>query len=438
MTLGWRSHGWGRSGRVAWSALALGLGLWAQTTATQTAKPDAAWQTSAAVTQGMDSNIFMSFDHPTTAATTDMQLSLARHWLWPHSGFSLLYVPTGEIFAGHSELNYFGQSGAADWSYRWRHTTLDWSSHAERMPERAGNLQAGLSGVAAVASNTQAMALATVLSGAMTGLRLTHQYSLRSSWSANVSAGLQSFTQDKRLAANLAAGSSALQQPQSNAHTLGAGLGWSYQMTPRRSFGLNAGQTEMFYAHPSRRLLYTNVEASLTQQLSSAVSVFVRGGPAWNHTSGTLTRPLPGQSYSAGAGIDLVQGQTHYGASWSHAETAGYVPGGITTDTLALDYGLSWGRSWSGSISLGRSLYRGFYGVTPAGGAGGEHSVYAAAQLSYRIATAWTMQAWGSYSTQTLPMYAETGVGGPAVAISQPIARGRYGVGLFYQPGGAR
>ena len=416
---------------TAWGALAalgLGMRLWAQAPAAGSA---GGWQTSAQVTQGLDTNVLLSTSNPQASATTHYQFSLGRSWLGPRSRFSATFSPEGQVYAGHSALNYVAETYEQSWTYAWQHSTLSWSSSAERMPERASQALGGGIGSAGAAAASLSLELATLLTSGTSTLDFMHQYSPRSSWTATATGGLQVFNRDAQLLASLAPGNPlTLLATTSHAHSAGGSLSWSHQMTQRRSVSLSANASQMWNSHPAQSLLYSSLKATVQQQLGGGVSLAVGGGPAWNRILNPQARPasatgLPATGYTASADLTMQHGHQQYGATWNRSEQVSLIPGGVTTQLLGLQYSVQLGSSWSASASAG---YSQFAGVNASSGGAQPGSTYIAGQISYRIASDWSLQTAFSFNSQSLLM-----VGGG----SMPLRRAHASFGLSYQSGGA-
>ncbi|HUX66433.1 MAG TPA: hypothetical protein VMV31_02980 [Terriglobales bacterium] len=413
-------------GPLACGALlgALGVGLRAQAAPA----PAPGWQFSGQVQQGFDSNVLVSPTHPESDATTQLLLSLGRKWTGPGWSFSAAYLPEAETFARHTSLGYVAQSYRQDWQYALgRHTRLSWTANAARYPERGG-----APGMAAGGQTANlAMALGSVLSNASSTLTLSHQYSLRASWSAGVNGGVQAFSPDTSLLAQLPANTLAPARSQSRIG--GGSLGWSYRLSQRRTLQISATDTEMWFTNPAQRLRYGNVQVSLQQQLGSGYSLQLGAGPSWSwrlqRGPGAALANLPGQSYAANASLTHQVGRSQYGLSWEHGVQAGTVPGGVTTDMLGLQYGLQWGQAWSGSLGLGRNAFTGQASAQAPPASQHQESLYASGQLSYRIVNDWTLQVHASFMTQAIP------TSSPLLA---QLRRLQCSLGIAYQSGGAR
>ncbi|HVA62668.1 MAG TPA: hypothetical protein VNF74_03000 [Terriglobales bacterium] len=408
-------------------AAALGTGLRAQAPA---AGPGG-WRVSGELAQGVDSNIELALDHPQADTTTQLQLGLERSWSGPHWSFRASYDPTAVAYARHPKLDYLSNAYQQVWSYALGpHTQIIWRSDAERYPERGGAPTGGLAPLAATANASQAMALGSVLTGANTNFALNHQYSLRSNWSASVSGGLQAFSADTSLGTAGASGFSPTALL-GHTHTVAANLGWSYRVGSATSVQVGAEQSFMTYSGLGQQVRYSNVQASVQQKIGSVLSLQLGAGPAWNHT---LTRAaaaaafhLPGTSYAANAILAAHSGRSQYGLSWQHGTQAGFTPGGLTTDVLALQYSLQWSPSWSAGLSVGQS--RNAAASTTAAGGPTQDSGFASAQLLCRVASRWSLQANASYFTQAEPT---------ARGATQPFRRLQASIGLSYTSGGAQ
>ncbi len=404
---------------VGWTvaAFSLGLGL-----AAQAPPATGGWQTLAQVTQGFDSNVLLSTSQPQASATTLYSFSLGRVWAGPRGSFSASFQPQGEMFAGRPALNYLAESYQQVWSYAWPHTALTWTTSAERMPERARNMMSTGSSAESAGSP---LALAMVVSGGTSTLSLMHQTSPRSRWRVNAVTGLQVFTQDLTLLANLLPDNPLRLQFSSRTRSAGGGLGWTYELTPQRSITLSTNASQMWYSHPAQALLYTSVEAELSQQIGSGLSLNVSAGPAWNRVLNAAAgsrAALPGSSYTAAAGLSWQHNRSQYGLSWNRSEQSSLVPGGVTTQVVGLHYQREWGRAWSAGVGGGFSQFAGLAG-------GGRNGTDASAQISDRVAAGLSLVASAGYDVQSLP------AGGGGVL---PLRRTAVSLSLTYQPGGAR
>ncbi len=411
----------------AFAALGLGLHLWAQApVSAAAANANSNWQFSAQLNQGWDSDPLLSLSHPRGDTTTQLQLTLGRRWAGRNWSFDASYTPEGMSYTSNPKLDYIAQTFQQNWTVALGpHTQFSWTATAQRFPERSGGMSTG-AGVAALASSGQTLALATVVSGAGTGVSWNHQSSLRSTWNASLTFAQQWFSVDSALAgANAAAFRSAISQSRS----LGGGAGWKYDLTPERSLRLSMAANQLWYGAAAPPMQYANLQLAFSQALGGGMVLTLGAGPSWNHYS----RPpagvaagtqLPTLGYAASASLlagNPTSGQ--YGIAWNHAEQMGQAPGGVTTDSLALQYAWQWGRSWSATTSIGENRFAGV-----AGSPGGQESVLAAGQLSWRIASAWSLRANADYNGERLPV--------SPVALAQ-FRREQYSLGLQFQPGGA-
>ncbi|MGH9480923.1 MAG: hypothetical protein ACRD1L_02425, partial [Terriglobales bacterium] len=354
---------------------------------------------------------------------------LGGRWAGPRWSFTNAYTPQGTNYARHTKLDYFAQSYEQDWNYAASpHTQLVWSLSAQRFPERAASPQAGGLSLAATAAASQSVALATVLSGGSSSLNLSHATGPHTTLTAGVNGTEQYYATDASLAASQ--GLPAPSVLNSQARSLGGNLGWSEQLTKTTSVQLAGAGSQTWFVGNGERVRYGNLQASLQHRLGAAYSVQLGGGPAWTRTVGgtanpTPTAPLPSLGYAANAALTGTSGRSNYGLSWSHADTAGLVPGSITTDLLALQYGMHFGRSWSASVSVGHSSGHGVTAVALPS----LDSAFGSGQINYRVASGWSVIANASYFTQMEP----TGVG-----TTGHFRRLQAAAGIAYQPGGAR
>ena len=405
------------------AVLALGLGVSAQAPAAG-ASP---WTAAARFTQSESTNIFASLTQSQSDVTSQLQLDLGRQWSGENWSFSANYAPEYTAYARFGQLDYFAQSYQQAWQYALGpHTSLIWSASAERYPERG--TAPGLTGLTAVASASQPLALGAVTSGGDTNLVWAHQSSLRSSWTANGTYSLQAFSPDTGLAN--APGSTVALTPSSQSRSLGSGVGWMYTLSPSRSLNLSAQESEIWLSGQGQRRLYVNLQASLVQRLGSNFSVQAGVGPAEYWTLGALAAGIPRATTSYAANVRLTGqfGHSVYGLSWSHTQQTSLVPGSITTDLLALQYSNRWGANWSVSGSFGGSLGSSLTAVTPT--PGGNSSYFASGQLAYRLGADWALAASASLNSQSMPVL--TGAG------TLPLRRAQYGLEMSYQFGGSQ
>ncbi len=411
----------------AFAALGLGLRLWAQApVAVSSATANTNWQFSAQLNQGWDSDPLLSLSNPRGDSTTQLQLTLGKRWAGRNWSFDASYTPEGMNYTSNPKLDYIAQSYQQDWTVALGpHTQFSWTATAQRFPERSGGMSTG-AGVAALASTDQTMALAMIASGGNTAIAFHHQSSLRSTWNANLTYAQQWYSIDTALAGSAAA---SFLPGITGSHTIGGGGGWSYQLAPQSAFSLTVTGNQLWYGAAAPPMQYANLQASISQGLGGGMVLKLGAGPSWNHYS----RPpagvpagaqLPSLGYAASASLlagDATSGQ--YGITWDHAEQMGQVPGGVTTDSLAMQYAWQWGRNWSATTSIGENRFAGV-----AGSPGGQESVFASGQLSWRIASAWSLRANATYSGERLPV--------SSVALAN-FRREQYSLGLQFQPGGA-
>ena len=383
------------------------------------------WQASGQLLQGYDSNIFLTLAQPQADSTTQVRLSLARHWGGPHWSFTAAYTPQGFAYAAHSRLDYLAHAYQQDWIYGLGpHTQLHWTVNAERYPERGASPQIG-DGLAAVAVASQVLALETVLTGAQTSLTLSHQSSPRSTWTAGGVGALQAFRPDTALL-NQASPSFSESALRAQSRSGGGNVAWSYELRPERTLQLSALDNEMWFTNPYQRLRFADALVSIQQQLGGSVTLQLGAGPSWTwvlrNANGATAGNLPGQSYAANASLTKHQGHGQYGLTWQHADQMGLVPGGVTTDLLAVQYQWQSGH-WSAAVSAGRSSFAG-----AGGGSAAQNSLYAAGQLSYQVGAECWLRVSSSLNAQAVPLgFGTTG----------NLRRSQVSLGIVYQPWGA-
>jgi hypothetical protein len=405
-------------------ALELGLRLWAQAPAGAAGGgTNAGWQLTAEVDQGYDSDAMLSLARPQGDATTQLRLGVGRVWSGPTWSFSATYTPQAEAYARNVKLDYIAQSYGQTLEFATSaNTRWTWGASAERFPERGGAGLFGGGGLSGVSSASQALALATVLTGASTTFGVSHRSSLRSTWSASLSGGADWFAEDQAL---LGSGGGAPAAAGSNSRTAGANLGWSYVLGPQWSWSMSGSESLMQFSGNAQSVRYSALQTGVQREFGSQVTLALSAGPSWSQTRGgggaSAVAHLPALGYAANASLTVGQGQGQYGITWSHSLQMGLVPGGLATDVLALNYGLHGrGGAWSASASLGESRLAGSFGP------GMQDSLFASSQLSLRLASAWSLTANGEFIGQNLP-----GVAGQ-------FRREVITLGLLFAPGGAR
>jgi len=386
---------------TAVSLLSCCLGLAAQTTPAEQPSP---WQVTATLAEGINTNVLMALQKPHADSTSSLQLDLGRSWRGPTWSFIATYHPQAMDFARNRRLDYIAQTYNQAWQLSLGpHTQMSWTFDFNRYPERGGAPQAAGGGVAGVAIASQALGLQSVLQSADTTVSLTHQYSLRGSWNAGITGAQQSFTPDLRLLGSLPAGT--LAPPRSRTSSGAGNLGWDYELVPGRRLRLSGEDSELWFSNPAQRMRYDYVQASISQDLGAGVVLQIGAGPSWNSVlqSAALQKQLPGVSYAGNASLITQQGNTTYGITWQHSEQAGLVPGGVATDNVAMQYGLTWGRGWNASASLGEGRFAGV-SSTPGTASQGQDSVFAAANLGWKISSGWMLVANANWMSQTLPV----------------------------------
>lgn len=405
-------------------AAGLGLHLRAQTPAAAGAGASASpWIASLQYTQGYDSNVTLAAVHPAGDSTSQLALQLGGQWQGPRWGFLATYDPSGGAYLHHTELDYFGQSYQQDLSYAASpHTKIDWSAAAAHYPQRGGLPGFAAGGLTGAVGSSQGLGQASVLTNGSTSLGISQQYSQFSSWSASINGSENAFSPDQRLL-NV---NNGLRNTIQSQHSLsyGGNLGWSHQVSETRSLTLGANDNEIQYSNGGSRLRYVSVEAGVDQKLGGPWSMHLGGGPSWTQNLGGVSiGSLNGWGYAADASLTAQEGRTTEGVSWDHSTRASLAPGGLATDTVALQLGAGWGRNWSGSIGTG------FSRLTNALGAGqSEFTSYVAAQLSHRLATAWWLQAGASFNSQPAAFFGQAG----------QLRRGGFTIGIRFQPVGAK
>lgn len=404
-------------------AAALGLHLRAQTPAAG-AGESSPWTAAAQFTQGYDSNVTLAAVHPQGDSSSQLALQLGGNWQGPRWGFFASYDPAAAAYLNHPKLDYFGQSYSQDLSYAAStHTKIDWSAAASHYPQRGGLPGVGAGGLAGAASASQGLGQASVLTGGSTSLSISQQYSQFSSWSASVNGGENVFSPDHRLlTVNSALGNQGL-----NLHTLsfGGNLGWSHQVSEARTLTLGAGDSEIRYGSGGSKLRYVSAEAGVDQKLGGAWTAHLGGGPSWTQSLGGVSiASLNGWGYAADTSLTTQQGRTTEGVSWQHSTRASLAPGGLATDTIALQFGTQWGHAWSGSLGAGYSRLANALGPGHT-----EATTYTAASLSHRLATAWWFQASASFNSQPALFFGQSG---------GDLRRVEFNLGVRFQPLGAR
>lgn len=404
--------------------LAAGLGLHLRAQTPAAAGAASPWTAAVQYTQGYDSNVTFATNRPVGDATSQVALELGGQWQGPRWGFVASYDPAGGAYLHHSELDYFGQSYQQVLSYAASpHVKIDWSASASHYPQRGGLPGFAGSGLSGAVGASQGLGQATVLTNATTSLGITQQYSQYSSWSASINGSESAFSPDHRL---LNINTGILRSGIQSQRTLnyGGNLGWSHQVSESRSFTLGANDNEIQYSNGGSRLRFVSLEAGVEQKLGGPWSLHLGAGPSWTQNLGAVSiGNLNGWGYAADASLTAQEGRTTEGVSWDHSTRASLAPGGLATDTVALQLGSGWGRNWSGSIGTG------FSRLANAVGAGqSEFTSYVAAQLSHRLATAWWLQAGGSFNTQPAAFFGQAG----------QLRRGEFSIGIRFQPVGAQ
>ncbi len=403
------------------AALGLGLRLWAQAPAAASANPG--WQLSAELDQGYDSNAMLSLAQPQGDATTQLRLGIAREWIGPHWSLSAAYNPQAEAYARNARLDYVAQSYGQTLEFATSENThWTWGVSAERFPERGGAGLFAAGGLSGVSSASEALALATILTGASTTFAVSHRSSLRSTWSASVSGGADWFSEDQAL---LRSGGGAPGAAGSNSRSAGANLGWSYALGPQWSWSVSGTESIMQFSGNAQSVRYSALQTGVQRGFGGNVTLALSAGPSWSQTHGSAATSavahLPALGYAANASLTVGQGQGQYGITWSHNLQMGLVPGGLATDMLALSYGLQGhGGGWSASASLGESRMAGNLGP------GVQDSLFASSRFRVRLAAAWSITADGEYIGQTLP------------GVTGEFRREMFTLGLRFAPGGAR
>jgi len=385
---------------TAVSLLSCCLGLAAQTLPAEQAS---AWQAAATLTEGVNTNVLLGFQRPKADATTALQLDLGRSWKGPHWDFSATYTPQAMTFARNRSLDYVAHAYHQAWQAATSTKThMSWSLDYDHYPERGG-VPSAEGGVAGVAGASQALSLQSVLNTLSSNFSISHQYSLRGTWTAGATLGLQHFTPDRKLLENLPSGTPA--PPIAGTRSGSGTLGWSWKLSPDRALKLDGLDNELWFTNPAQRMRYTNAQIGLLQQFGPSVTLQAGVGPSWNEVlaSAAPFLRLPGQSYAANASLTTQQGNVQYGITWQHSEQMGLVPGGVATDNIAMQYGLHWGKGWKAVASLGEGHFAGVAAAS-SGANRGEDSIFSSGQLSWQINRRWLLAANANWMAQTLPL----------------------------------
>ncbi|MGH9485960.1 MAG: hypothetical protein ACRD1F_12985, partial [Terriglobales bacterium] len=143
----------------------------------------------------------------------------------------------------------------------------------------------------------------------------------------------------------------------------------------------------------SRR--YSNAEVTISEQISPALSLRAGAGPSW-----TFGQEGAGTGYAAEASLADERGATRLALEWSHALEPSFVPGGLTTDLMALEVEQDWSAAWRGSASWGLSRLGGFNTATASARAA-TAAQFLAGGLSY-TAGAWRLSLNSGWDRQDL------------------------------------
>lgn len=399
--------------------------MWAQSATP--ASPNS-WQISGQLRESVDSNVLLALQKPKADSSTQLQLALSRTWLGSRWSLAESYVPQATLYGANSKLDYLAQAFNQNLGYNLSpHTRLSWSTNLDRYPERGGAPQAGVAGLAATLSAGQPLAQDLVLTNLRTSLDLNHQYSLRGSWSAGFTLGRQGFSSDTAIEQAQTGSAAPLR---SHSDSIGGSGNWSYRLGPARTLSLGGSNSLLATTNPRQRLDYSNLQASITQQLGSVWSLQAGAGPAFTRViSTTATGYKNTHSYAANARLSRQLNGREYGLAWQHADQLGQIPGGLSTDMLALQLSQQWRQNWNAGLSLERSNYTSLLpgvGASPTEGTRAAWSV--SGQAGYQNSNGWTVMANLSYLTQTIPVV--TGQAGR-------FRRLQGGLGISYQIGGA-
>ncbi|MGH9479223.1 MAG: hypothetical protein ACRD1A_08335 [Terriglobales bacterium] len=380
------------------------------------------WQIQAQLSQGYTNNATVSITQPQADATTSLTLQLNRTWAGPHSNFFIQYTPQGMSFAKNTRLDYISQDYLQSWSLdATPHTKLSWTLNANRFPERGGMPGLGISSVGTVAAASQAMDLGTTLTQANSTFSLSHEYSLRSSWSASFAGRWMDFSPDHALTLEPGQPGPA---PASQSRSLDSNFTWSHQVSPDRSLTLGGTDTELWFSNPSQRHRYASAQVGLVQQLGAGMSLQLSGGPSWNWALGQQpnTTALPGNTYAAGATLSEQVGASQLDLSWQHSDQAGLIAGSITTDRLSVQAVRPLGKAWTTSASIGNNRTASLAPGTPA-----RSGLFASGEIAYRMAQ-WSLQANGTYYNQDVPV---------SLATLAQLSRLQLSLGVSYSLQGA-
>lgn len=353
----------------------------------------------AAFRQGYDSNIILSAK-PEGDTDSALSVNLAGQWSGPRWNFGVLYTPQAVTYARHTNLSYISQGYEQTLTYLASpQTQVAWSVNAAMYPQRGGVPGAGFGGVSGAGLAGEGLGAASDLTTGSTNFSVERQTSLRSSWMANVQAGWTAFSLDRQLLAALGTNSAAGPGEVAHSVTFGGSAGWSYRLSPQRSLTLSAGDSVIRYTRSGPKIQYSTATVQLSQQVGASWTLRAGGGPSWTQNQNAIALPgRQGWGYNASAGLVKQFGRSESGVQWQHTLQASYVPGGLSSDLVALQYRTQWAQNWSSSVEAGYS--RQFSPELDNGAARG--TAFVSGTVGWQMAPEWWLQAEGGFYAQPL------------------------------------
>jgi hypothetical protein len=300
--------------------------------------------TNAGFQEEYDDNVFSSGTLRVSDWVSRFNGRITATMLRKHSRFELHYLPGYVLYNEFSGRNSYNQQGILSWEQQFTAATglrlsgnvSDFSNAS--LPSYTLVPQGGtfvpVFAPGGLQTNTRILASST-------DLRLNHSFSAKSSMWVGIDGGTTTFRNEF--------GTGLTPLLASDTYSVGGTLGWRREVSPGRSFGIEAGHRYFGFQTPSSHTHYSYAKLRFEQKFRQDYTFYVGAGPSVSSVVGQDWNP----DYAVDAGLTRQSKRTTIGLNYAHETRLSNFQGALASDSATGSFTYRGLRRWNTTTTLG-------------------------------------------------------------------------------------